>query len=309
MFSNVASPDGVRARLAGCIAPIVTPFDATGALSMNGLAAIIDFLAAAGVSGIVPGDLVGEYPALSLAERQGLIEGSVKFGGGRCVVIALVSHASVDTAIELARFAERAGVDVIKLALPYPYAPSDAMILEYIRRVGGSTGVPFIVESSDELPIPLSVIATLCADPRFVGVEEMGSDLGRLHRLHREFSGRLALLPAGDPALLVLGLLGAPGLITAECNFAPAFMREFLDACRRRDLDRALLLFDRRTQYRDLFREGLGRALFTPWAKAAMELLGLPVGKPRLPHEPLSPGEVSLLRKALREQFGLSVPP
>src|SRR5205814_1096152 len=83
-----------------------------------------------------------------------------------------------------------------------------------------------------------------------------------------------------------------------ECNFAPAFMREFLEACHRRDLDGALELFGRRRRYRDLFRDGLRRGLpmYTPWAKAAMELLGLPVGKPRLPHEPLSPEALHALR-------------
>jgi hypothetical protein len=85
-------------------------------------------------------------------------------------------------------------------------------------------------------------------------------------------------------------------------------MREFLGACHRRDLDGALELFGRRRRYRDLFRDGLRRGLpmYTPWAKAATELLGLPVGKPRLPHEPLRPEALHVLRAALREEFGLS---
>jgi 4-hydroxy-tetrahydrodipicolinate synthase len=284
----------------------VTPFDKAGALSLDGFAALLDFLAAQGVTGIVPGDLVGEYPAISLEERQKLIESAVSIGRKRFLVIALVSHPSAETAVSLARFAERSGADVIKLALPYPYVPADAKILEYVRRVCGAVELPYMVESSDELQIPLPVIETLCADTRFVGVEEMGSDLGRLHRLHREFGSRLALLPAGEAALLVLCLLGAPGCIIAEGNFAPAFVREFLDACRRRDLDRAMQLFDRRTRYRDLFRAGLPRASFTPWAKAALELLGLPVGSPRPPHEPLTFAERAALRAALRELFGLT---
>jgi 4-hydroxy-tetrahydrodipicolinate synthase len=302
------TPANIREKLTGVIVPIVTPFDERGALSLDGLAALIAFLVEAEVSGLVPGDLVGEFPALSLNERRALIESCVRFSEGKLNVIALVSHPNMETAIDLARFAESAGVAVIKLALPYPYAPSEPMILEYLRRVAGSTSLPFIVESSDELPIPITAIAALCADPLFVGVEETGSDFGRLHRLHREFSGRLALLPAGDAALLVLCLLGAPGCITAECNFAPAFMRSFLDACKRRDLDSAMDLFDRRCRYRDLFREGLGRASFTPWAKAAIELLGVPVGKPRPPHPQLTDAELARLRESLRSDFGLLLP-
>ena len=302
----MAPPDAIRARLAGCIAPVATPFDAGGNISLAGFRAVLDFLSAQGVTGIVPGDLIGEYPALSLDERRQLIEATVELGRGRFVVAALVSDASIDTAIGLARFAERAGADAIKLALPYPYIPTNAMVLEYVQRVVAASALPFIVESSDELEVGIPVIAALCDDPRFVGMEEMGTGLGRLQRLHREFAGRLAFLPAGETALLVLCLLGAPGCLAAENNFIPAFMREFLDACHRQDMVRALALFDRRTQYRDLFRAELHRQSFTPWTQAAMELLGLPVGKPRAPHPQLTAADLALLRKALVEQFGLT---
>lgn len=300
-----ASPEQLRARLAGCIAPVATPFDAEGRISVADFRAVLDFLASQGVTGIVPGDLIGEYPALSIAERRQLIEATVELGRGRFVIAALVSDASIDTAMDLARFAERAGVDAIKVALPYPYVPADAMTLEYLRRVTSASALPFLVESSDELEVSLPVIEALSADPRFIGMEEMGTGLGRLQRMYREFSERLAFLPAGETALLVLCLHGAPGCLAAENNFIPRFMGEFLAACKRRDLDRALALFDRRTRYRDLFRSSLARQSFTPWTKAAMELIGLPVGKPRPPHERLTNAEVGLLRKALVEQFEL----
>lgn len=304
----MATPNSVRARLAGCIAPIVTPLDSEGVICLPALETMLEFHAAQGVTGIVPGDLVGEYPALSHIERETLIDAVVRFGQGRFAVVALVSHASIDTAVKLARFSERAGVDAIKLALPYPYVPAEEMILEYVRRVTAAVELPFILESSDAQEVPLSVVAELCKESRFVGLEEMGSDLGRLDRLYRDFSDRLALLPAGDAALFVLCLLGAPGCIATENNFAPTFMRELLGACRRRDLDRALAMFSRRAQFRDLFRDGLARDAFTPWTKAAMELLGLPVGKPRMPHAPLTADETARLRTALQQQFGLAVP-
>jgi 4-hydroxy-tetrahydrodipicolinate synthase len=302
----VADWEGLRSRLAGSIAPVATPFDANGRISRENFRVVLDFLASQRVTGIVPGDLIGEYPALSLDERRQLIDAAVELGRGRFVVAALVSDASIETAMELARFAERAGVDAIKLALPYPYAPTDAMTLEYIRRVTGASTLPYIVESSDELEVSLAVIAELANDSRFVAMEEMGTGLGRLQWLHRNFANRLALLPAGETALLVLCLLGAPGCLAAENNFIPAQMSEFLDACKRRNVEHALAFFDRRTRYRDLFRSSLARQSFTPWTKAAMELIGLPVGKPRPPHERLTASELALLRNALTEQFGLA---
>jgi len=298
----------LRQRLSGLVAPIVTPFDDNGAVSLSGLRHVLEFVADAGVTAVIPGDLVGEFFSLTLEERRLLLQESVNVAGSRIVVIALTADASLDNAIALAQFAQRAGADVIKLALPYPYTPPEPVILSYFRKLADAVELPFIVESSDELEIPLGVIEVLCEHPRFAGLEELGSDVGRLDQLYREFSERLVILPSGEPALLFLCLLGTPGLIAAECNFAPAFMRAFLEACQRRDLDGALELFGRRRRYRDLFRDGLRRGLpmYTPWAKAAMELLGLPVGKPRLPHEPLSPDALQALRAALRAEFRLS---
>ena len=37
-----------------------------------------------------------------------------------------------------------------------------------------------------------------------------------------------------------------------------------------------------------------------------MELLGLPVGKPRAPHAMLTDDELGVLRKTLQEQFSLT---
>ena len=115
------------------------------------------------------------------------------------------------------------------------------------------------------------------------------------------------LLPSGDNAFLYLGLKGAPATITAESNFATRAIGEFHAACRARDLDRALDLFARRRRYRDLFRDGLagGRPMFVPYTKAAMEILGTPVGPPRPPQRPVPPVAIAPLREALRREFGL----
>jgi dihydrodipicolinate synthase/N-acetylneuraminate lyase len=131
-----------------------------------------------------------------------------------------------------------------------------------------------------------------------------------MDRLFRELGDRIAILPSGETALLYLTLLGTPALIAAEVNFAPRFMAAYLDACRRRDLDRALELFSRRRRYRDLFRGELARGLpsFTTYAKAATALTGVPVGPPRLPLARLTAAETLRLRETLQREFGLELP-
>lgn len=298
-----------RAWLRGIIAPMVTPFDGGGALSLASVRQVIDSLVEGGVTAIIPGDLIGEVLSLTLDERRTLTAECVQAASGRMAVIGLTADTSLQNALDLGRFSRKAGVDLIKVGLPYPYVPSAAAMLDIIRRIDDAVDLPFLIESSDAFTIPLEVIAALCERPNFVGVEEWGSDVGRMDRLYSEFADRVVILPSGEAALLFLCLRGAPGLIAAEVNFAPRFMAGFLQASGRRDLDGALALFGRRRRYRDLFREGLARGmpLFTPYAKAAMALLGLPVGQPRPPHQPLSAAEMVRLRGVLRREFELGV--
>lgn len=306
----MVSADALRSRLTGVFVPLVTPFDADGELSASGLREICRHVTDGGAAGIIPGDLVGELYALTLEERRLLIRESVAAGCGRLIVISVTADSSLTNAIELARVAREAGADAIKLAQPCSYAPPETAMLDVYRRIDDAAGMPFLIESSDELTIPLSVISALCERPHFVGLEELGSDVARLDRLYREFGERLAILPSGETAFLFLTLMGARALIASEANFAPAVMGAFLAACQARDLDRALDLFGKRRRYRDLFRARLasGVPAFTPYAKAALGLLGFSVGKPRLPHESLTPEETDRLRQVLREEFGLDPP-
>lgn len=303
------SPAEARTRLRGVVVPSVTPFDASGRVDVAVFRQVLERLAAGGASAVIPGDLVGEQFALTAGERRALLAETVAACGGRMAVIALTAAPSLEEAVDLARFARDAGADVIKLGLPYPWTPEGDGILDLYRRIDDAVGLPFLVESSDDLPVPLSVIAALCERPTFVGLEEIGSSVSRLDRIHAEFADRLALLPSGDNALLYLGLKGAPAVIAAESNFAARAIAEFHAACQARDLDRALDLFGRRRRYRDLFRDGLaaGLPMFVPYTKAAMEILGVPVGPPRPPQRALPPEAIGPLREALRREFGLAV--
>lgn len=138
---------------------------------------------------------------------------------------------------------------------------------------------------------------------------KLGSSASRADRIYRRFADRLAILSSGDNAFLCLGLMGAPGTVTAESNFAPRAIGDFLDAAHARELDRALALFSARRRYRDLFRDGLTRGLpmFVPYTKAAMEMVGLPVGRPRPPLEALGEREREALRETLRSTFRLEI--
>lgn len=298
-----------RERLRGVIVPTVTPFDKKGALDLGAFRTLLDFLADQGVSGVVPADLVGEMFSLTMGERRKLLEVAVDACRGRMTVVALTSSPCLDEAIDLARYARDVGADVIKLTVPYAWAPGVAATIDMLRRIDDAAQMPFLLESSDDSTIPIDVIAALCDRPNFVGLEEFGSSASRVDRIYSDFSKRLIVLTSGDNASLALGLMGAPGMIVAESNFAPRWAADFLKAASDRDLDRTIELFRARRRYRDLFRHRLERGfpIFVPYTKAALEILGIPCGPPRAPLEPLTDKELLALRESLKTSFGVQL--
>lgn len=295
-----------RERLRGVIVPTVTPFDKRGEVDFGAFRALLEFLASQGVNGVVPADLVGEMFSLTMSERRKLLEVAVDACAGRMTVVALTSSPSVLEAVELARYARDVGADVIKLTVPYAWSPGVPATIDMLRRIDDAAQMPFLLESSDDATIPIDVIAGLCDRPNFIGLEEFGSSASRVDRIFSDYSQRLIVLTSGDNASLALGLMGAPGLIVAESNFAPRWAADYLQAARQRNLDRALALFSSRRRYRDLFRHRLERGfpVFVPYTKAALEILGMPCGPCRAPLEDLDVAERAALREALKNCFG-----
>src|SRR5471030_3168626 len=95
--------------LSGSLVAIVTPMLADGALDLPRLKSLIDWHVAEGTDGIVIVGTTGESPTVDVAEHCRLIESAVQFAAGRVAVIAGTGGNSTREAIELTRFAKKAG--------------------------------------------------------------------------------------------------------------------------------------------------------------------------------------------------------
>ncbi len=130
-------------RLAGVFAANVTPFDpASLAIDQGWMQRHLAYLRARGCNGIVPLGTNGEGPAMSVAERQAVIDTALGAADGLAVVPG-TGCASLPDTVALTRYALQAGADAVLVIPPFFFKNvSDAGVLAYYQRLCDSALQP-----------------------------------------------------------------------------------------------------------------------------------------------------------------------
>jgi len=140
------------------IAP--TPFAPDGALDLDGMRRVLDCMVAQGVDGICILANYSEQFVLSDAEREQLLDLSLKHVAGRVPVIVTTSHYSTDIAAARGRRAAAAGAKMLMMMPPYHGATlraGEQGILEHFARVAEAAQIPIMVQDAPLSGVALSV--------------------------------------------------------------------------------------------------------------------------------------------------------
>jgi 4-hydroxy-tetrahydrodipicolinate synthase len=286
----------------GLIVAPLTPFTADLKVDETSLRRQIDYVVddCAATMVVAAGVETQEYTYLSLDERKALIRRTIEFVGGRVPVMVGVSHASFRTSIELANDAEKWGAAAVQLLAPLrPFAgpPTRDDLIAYFEAISRETSLPITLYLNPGPGADVSIPDTIALAklPRVQFIKESSRDLARVSRLiveidragHARYFTTMQMLLAS----LMLGGSGAtmppPGSEIA---------RHIIDAFVARDFERAAEL---QLQFALFPAKWMHRGL-APAMKAAMNLIGIPVGAPYPPYAPLSAEETSALASFLK---------
>ena len=100
--------------LKGSIVALITPFK-NDSLDEDTYRKLIDYHLKNGTNGVVPGGTTGESPTLSHSEHKKIIQIAVEECKGKIPIIAGTGSNSTDEAIDLSRYAEKAGSDAFAM--------------------------------------------------------------------------------------------------------------------------------------------------------------------------------------------------
>jgi 4-hydroxy-tetrahydrodipicolinate synthase len=276
----------VTPDLGAILTAMVTPFDERGAVDEEAAVRLMHHLVHNGSDGLVLCGTTGEAATLDDEEHLRVIELAVSEMRGRCTVIAGVGSNDTRHAVHLTERASAIGPDALLSVNPYYNRPGRRGILAHYREVVRATELPILlynIPARTGEDMPNDLLAELAQLDHIAGVKQANpANLAPIDGLE---------LYAGDDETLVdvLELGGPGGILTGSHVFGPQMRRMVDEPERRREIDATL-----QDTYRDM---GIGPRACT--VKAALNLLGLPVGRPRLPYVELDDAETEVIRVML----------
>ena len=107
-----------REPIAGLFAAVVTPILDDGRVDLQTFDRVVEFLCAAGVSGICIAGATGEYPHFELADRRAVIRRAAERLPADCALLVGIGAPSMKHAVELGRAALDAGSSALLLPMP-----------------------------------------------------------------------------------------------------------------------------------------------------------------------------------------------
>jgi len=276
----------------------VTPFDRQGNLDEEGLRRLVRFQIEEGIDGLVPVGTTGECATLSYEEHERVIKIVVEEAKGRVPVIAGTGSNSTREALMLTQFAKEVKADAALLVVPYYNRPPQEGMYRHFKEVAEKVDLPQIlynVPSRTGVNLLPQTVARLAEVRNIVGIKE-ASTVDQVSEIIELTRGKdFVVFSGNDNQTLPILALGGVGVISVASNVAPKLVAEMVRAFRRGDLEGA-----RELHYR---LSPLFKALFLETnpapVKAALEMMDLPAGAPRLPLTEVSQQTREVLRKVL----------
>lgn len=289
-------------RQPGLIVAPLTPFTADLKVDEPALRRQIDYVVddCAATMVVAAGVETQEYTYLSLPARKALIRSTVEAVGGRVAVMAGITHPSFRTAIELAHEAERLGaaaLQVLAPVRPFAGAPTQRDLVAYFEMIGRETGLPLTLYLNPGPGAEVSIADTIALAklPRVQFIKESSRDLARVSRLIVEIdrAGHARYFTTMQMLLASLDLGGSGATMPPP---AAEIARHVIAAFTAKDHERAAQL---QLQFA-LFPGKWMQYGLAPTMKAAMHLIGIPVGEPYPPYAGLSREDSAALAAYLK---------
>lgn len=288
--------------LFGLVAATHTPFDANGELNLNAVEAQAAHLSKNQIATVFIGGSTGESHSLAFSERQKLATRWLEVAPNtELEVIVHVGSNCLREAKQLAKQADELGARAISMVAPSYFKPAtlDALLACCADVAASAPATPFYYYDIPALtgvkfPMPSFSARAIETIPTFAGLKFTNFDLGEF-QLCQSVAQGTDLMWGVDEFYLAALAMGARGAIGSTFNFAPNLAHQITNGFDDGDFESA-----RRAQLQLVqLIQVLANYGYLPAAKALMEMLGVPVGPPRLPYLALDDTQKKNLRSDL----------
>jgi 4-hydroxy-tetrahydrodipicolinate synthase len=277
---------------------MVTPFTPDGDVDLKRAGELAERLVDDGNDGLVISGTTGEAPTTHRAEKSDLLRAVVDAVGGRAQVVAGVGSNDTVHAVGMAQDAEKAGATGVLVVTPYYNKPPQAGVVAHMTAVAEATDLPVMIydiPGRTGLALAERTIVELAQHPQIVAMKDAKLDLESTSHVLRETD--LAYYCGQDAVTLPLMAIGGVGVVGTSTHLVARRTKQMIDAFLAGDLAGARELHEGMLP----IYTGIFRTQGTILVKAALTLLGFPVGGVRLPLVEATADEVAQLRADLTD--------
>ena len=220
--------------LKGSIVALITPFK-NDSLDEDTYRKLIDYHLKNGTNGVVPGGTTGESPTLSHSEHKKIIQIAVEECKGKIPIIAGTGSNSTDEAIDLSKYAEKAGSDALLVVTPYYNKPTQEGLYQHYKKINDNVGIPIIIyniPSRSVIDMSVETMSKLYELKNIVGVKDATGDLKRVDSQLKSMGKEFIQLTGNDDNALEFNKRGGVGAIGVTANIAAKLSSDFQKACK-----------------------------------------------------------------------------
>jgi 4-hydroxy-tetrahydrodipicolinate synthase len=283
---------------------MVTPFAADGSVDLKRAAELAERLVDDGNDGLVISGTTGEASTTTDAEREELLREVVDAVGDRARVLAGVGSNDTAHSVALTRAAEKAGAAGVLVVTPYYNKPPQAGVVAHVEAVVAASELPVMlydIPGRAGIAMTTETIVRLAEHKRVVAMKDAKLDLEATSWVMARSD--LSYYSGDDAWTLPVLALGGVGVVGTSTHVTAARTQQLIAAFEAGDLAAARALH---TALLPIY-SGIFRTQGTILVKAALEMLGFPVGGVRLPLVPATDAERAQLREDL-VAAGVEVP-
>lgn len=272
-------------KMHGVIVPIITPLDQNDRVDQKALTDLCEFLIKKGIHGLYPCGTTGETMSLEPEERKLIIETVVKAAAGRVDVFAQVGTTNLRDTIELAKYAEKIGVDGVGVVTPPYLKLSDAALEEYFVKVAQSIpNLPMYLYGIPQCAVnditPELAARVAGRAENVVGIKYSYPDMVRIQRFMGIRNGTFSVLCGFEELFFVTLCAGGDGVVAGTAAVLPEHYLGIYKKFLSRDYEGARMLQRKTNRVADILNTNNNIAHY----KAAVKTLyGIDGGHMRSP--------------------------
>jgi len=286
----------------GAAVAIVTPFNENG-VDYEKFGELIDYQIENGTDAIVVCGTTGESATMPDEEHLDAIKYCVKRVNKRVPVIAGTGTNDTPHCIRLSKKAEEYGADALLLVTPYYNKATQKGLIKHFTMVANEVNIPIIlysVPSRTGVNIKPETAKELSKIENIVAIKEASGDMSQVAKIAQLCGDDLVIYSGNDDQIVPILSLGGKGVISVLSNVAPKDTHDIVASYLEGDVKKSLELQLKALELID--------ALFIEVnpipVKTALNIMGLNVGKLRMPLCEMEEKNEAVLKDALKN-YGL----